>query len=136
MSGPVTLLAVNAFGDLFLQRTDGTVYRLDISGGEIAKIAGSEDEFRSQAAGADHQKVWFLLDEEKNAALRGYVPNKGECVGAKVPWVFKESASVPNNMCVMELYEYVSFMGDVFHQMQDVPDGGKVRLRIEPRSRS
>ena len=98
MSGPVTLLAVNAFGDLFLQRTDGTVHRLDISGGEIAKIADSEDEFRSQAAGVDQQKVWFLLDEENNAAIRGYVPKKGECVGAKVPWVFKESANVPNNM--------------------------------------
>jgi len=129
----VMLLAINSFGDLFLKDADGMIHRLDTSGGELIKIADSEVRFRNQVAGHTEQKEWFLIDQEMQAAQRGYVPKKGECVGAKIPWIFKESTSVPDNLCVIELYQYVSFMGDIFGQMQDVPDGGEVRLRVEPR---
>ena len=132
VKGSFSLLAVNAFGDLFLLSAEGMIYRLDITGGEISKIADSEGDFRKHAAEPAKQKEWFLVDAENKAAQRGYIPKKGECVGSKIPWVFKESASMPDNLCVIALSQYVSFIGDVLVQMQDVPNGGKVRLRIEP----
>lgn len=132
VNGKFGLLAVNAFGDLFLMSAEGMIYRLDIAEGEISKIADSETDFRKQVAEPAKRKEWFLVDEENKAAQRVYVPKKGECVGSKIPWIFKESASVPDNLCVIELSQYVSFMGDVLGQMQNVPDGGKVRLRVEP----
>jgi hypothetical protein len=132
VAGDFSLLAVNVFGDLFLKNTQGTVCRLDVSGGEISEIADSETEFRTLGGESGNQKQWFLVDEEKQAAQRGYVPKKGKCIGCKVPWVFKESAMVPDNLCVIDLYQYVSFMGDVLGQMQDVADGGKIRLRVIP----
>jgi hypothetical protein len=33
------------------------------------------------------------------------------------------------------MYEYVSFMGDIHHQLDDVADGGKVLLRVRPRTK-
>ena len=40
---------------------------------------------------------------------------------------------MPNSLYVAELYEFVSFMGDMHVQMKDVPDGGKVRIKIQPK---
>jgi hypothetical protein len=42
---------------------------------------------------------------------------------------------MPDNVYAADIYEYVSFMGDIHHQLQDVWDGGKVRLRGEPRTK-
>ena len=127
------LVAINAFGDLFLKSAQGIFHRLDVSGGKIEQIADSETEFQTLAAEPGKRNEWFLIDEEKKAAQKGFVPNKGQCVGSKIPWVFKESATVRDNLVIADLYDYVSCMGDVFGQMQDVPDGGKVRLRVGPR---
>ena len=46
-----------------------------------------------------------------------------------VPLVFAESGS-PDTTYVADLYEHVSFLGDLNHQIADLPDGAKVRLRI------
>jgi len=131
--GEFSLLAVNAFGDLFLQDAGGSVHRLDVTGGTISVIATSTVEFREAAKGADKKEDWFLEDLAKQAEGRGCSPGKGQCVGGKIPFVFAQSAKAPNNMYVADLYEYVSFMGDLHSQMKDVPDGGQVRIKIHPR---
>jgi hypothetical protein len=57
-------------------------------------------------------------------------PNDLQCIGFKVPVVFAESADVPNNAYVTDLYEQVSFLGDLHRQIADTPDGAKVRLKV------
>ena len=64
------------------------------------------------------------------AAERGLEPNTLQCIGFKTPVVFKENASIPENAYVADLYECVSFLGDLSHQIADVPGGSKVRLII------
>jgi hypothetical protein len=46
---------------------------------------------------------------------------------------FAESADVAENLYVADLDEYVSFMGDLHQQISDVPNGGKVRIKIQPK---
>ena len=46
VGGSVKLLAVNRFGDLFLEESGGSVYRLDVTVGTISAIATSNLEFR------------------------------------------------------------------------------------------
>jgi hypothetical protein len=43
---------------------------------------------------------------------------------------FDESQGVPDNAYVADLYEHVSFLGDLHRQIGDVPNGGKVRLKV------
>ena len=131
--GEFTLLAVNAFGDLFLKVVHGCVHRLDVTGGTISKVANSVEEFRFAANDPSKKKEWLLIEEEDKAGRKGYSPGKGQCVGSKIPWIFKQSASVPDNLYVADLYEYVSFMGDLHSQINDVPDGGQVQIKIQPR---
>jgi len=132
-SGEFTLLAVNAFGDLFLQDAGGSVHRLDITGGTISVIATSTAEFREAAKDAAKKQDWFLEELARQAEGQGCSPGKGQCVGGKIPFVFAQSTSAPDNMYVADLYEYVSFMGDLHSQIKNVPDGGQVRIKVQAR---
>jgi hypothetical protein len=132
--GEFSLLAVNAFGDLFLQGAGGSsVHRLDVTGGTISLIASSRVEFLEVAKDADKKKDWLLEELAEHADRRGCSPGKGQCVGGKIPFVFAQSAKAPDNMYVVDLYEYVSFMGDLHSQMKNVPDGGQVQIKVQPR---
>ena len=130
--GDFTLLAVNAFGDLFLEDFVGIVHRLDITNGKISQIANSAPEFQEAAKGLSKQKEWLLIDDARTAAEEGHSPVKGQCIGAKIPWIFKESADAKGNLYVADLFEFVSFMGDLHKQVSDVPDGGQVRIKVQP----
>ena len=131
--GAFSLLAVNAFGDLFLKDVHGCVHPLEVTGGTISEGANSGEEFRFAADDPPKKKEWLLIDEEDKAGRKGYGPGKGQCVGSKIPWIFKESASMPDNLYGADLYECDSFMGDLHSQIHSVPDGGQVRIKIQPR---
>jgi hypothetical protein len=111
VEGDCCLLAINPFGDLFLRTTDGQVACLDITAGKLSLIARSESEFRKMVRETSRKNEWFLTDDARKAGEKGLVPDKGQCIGAKIPWVFLESAGVPDNLRVVDLYEYVSFIG-------------------------
>ncbi|HET6178726.1 MAG TPA: hypothetical protein VFE61_17495 [Candidatus Sulfotelmatobacter sp.] len=133
VTGEFQLLAVNAFGDLFLEDVDGVVKRLDIAGGKVSAIARSKHDFERAAKEAESKRDWFLENDTEQAERRGYRPGKGRCIGNKIPRVFAESADVAENLYVADLDEYVSFMGDLHQQISDVPNGGKVRIKIQPK---
>lgn len=132
-SGEFNLLAVNAFGDLFLQDSRGWAHRLDVTSGTISPIATSTEEFREAAKDVRRKKDWLLEDLAEQAEHEGCCPGKGQCLGGKIPFVFAQSANAPDNMYVADLYEFVSFMGDLHSQMKNVPDGGQVKIKVQPR---
>jgi len=127
------LVARNVYGDLFLRGNDGGVFWLDVGGGRFQKVADSEGQFRELAQTIAKKEEWFAASKVSAAARRGLEPNSLQCIGFKTPVVFKESASVPDNAYVADLYECVSFLGDLSHQIADVPDGSKVRLIVGPK---
>src|SRR5580698_1835951 len=72
-----SLLAVNAFGDLFLQDVGGRVHRLDVTSGTIFLVAISTMEFRQAAKHAAKRKEWFLEELAEDADRKGCSPGKG-----------------------------------------------------------
>jgi hypothetical protein len=130
--GTFELLAVNAFGDLFLEDSNCNVHWLDITNAAFSAIAASAQDFTIAAATPEKRNEWLLEGLAEQAARRGFRPGKGQCVGYKIPAVFKESATSPNNLYVADLYEFVSFMGDVHNQMKNAPDGSQIRLKVVP----
>ena len=133
VQGKFNLLAVNPFGDLFLEDENGCVNRLDVTRATFSAIASSEKDFAKAAREPEGRKDWLLESLALQAAQRDCSPGKGQCVGYKISAVFKESVEAADNMYVANLYEFVSFMGDLHGQMKDVPDGGKVRIKIGPK---
>jgi hypothetical protein len=132
-SKPMTLIARNAYADLFLRDDSGEIYKLDVAVGKLAKVAGSESQFRELAATPEKRNEWFAEVDEQAAAARGLKPNATQCIGFSVPLVFAQGGSPRNTPYVVDLYEHVSFLGDLHRQISDVPDGGKVRLVIAPK---
>lgn len=126
---PMTLVARNAFADLFLRDNWGAIYLLDVAVGKLTKLADSENQFRELAATSEKREQWFAEADEE-AAVRGLTPDATQCVGFSTPLVFAESGH-PDNPYVADLYEHVSFLGDLNRQIADMPEGTKVRLQVK-----
>ena len=129
---PMRLIARNVFGDLFLSDESGHVHQLDVAIGKLTKLADTEAEFRELALSPNGQEEWFAVADERAAIAKGLEPNHTQCIGFSVPLVFAESGSA-DTAYVADLYEHVSFLGDLNHQIADLPEGAKVRLRVEPK---
>lgn len=126
---PMTLLARNAFGDLFVGDDSGAVIWLDVGIGKVTTVADSEARFRELAASSEKGEEWFAESDEKAAAARGLKPDATQCIGFSVPLVFAESGS-PDTPYVADLYDHVSFLGDLNRQIANLPEGAKVKLVI------
>ena len=127
----VTLIARNAFADLFLCDKAGYVSRLDISAGKLTRVADSEAQFRQMAETEEKREEWFAESDEQAAASRGLTPNTNQCIAFAVPLAFVESAS-NNKPFVVDIYEHVRFSGDMHRQLSHLPKGAKVRLKVVP----
>ena len=124
------LVAKSAFGDLFLHDETGKVFKLDIAIGKLTEVAQSETEFRKLACTKEKREEWFAESDELAAMERGLKPDQDQCIAFKIPIVFTEGGS-PDNAYVGSLYERASFLGDLNRQLSQLPDGSKVRLRIQ-----
>ena len=126
----MTLLARNAFGDLFLREESGKVFRLDVAVGKLAEVAESEAQFLELAASRDKREEWFAQADEEAAATRGLKPDDNECIGFSAPLVFSDGGR-SDTPYVTDLYDHVSFLGDLNRQISSLPDGTKVRLQVK-----
>ncbi len=127
----MSLIARNVFGDLFLRDEVGAVFRLNTTIGKFNKVSSSETEFREMAETSDKRKEWFAEPEMLAFGKRGLNPGLSQCIGFSVPTVFAEGGR-PETAYVADLYDYVSFLGDLHRQIPDLPDGSQVRLRVNP----
>jgi len=127
---PMSLVARNAFGDLFLREQEGRIFKLDVATGKMTRIAESVEEFRKVSRTEEKRKEWFLEADELAAAKRGLTPGKDQCIGFKIPLVFAESGS-PGDAFLADPYEQVSFLGNLHRQISELPDGAKVRFQFE-----
>jgi hypothetical protein len=125
---PLSLVARNAFGDLFLRDQAGQIYQPDVAIGKLLKVADSEKQFKELAT--SKREEWFAESDEVAAAAKGLKPNLTQCIGFSVPLVFRSAPISPNKPQVVDLYEHIAFLGDINQQIVSLPDGAEVRLVI------
>jgi hypothetical protein len=126
----LSLVARNAFGDLFLQDDGGNIMWLDVAIGRVTHVANSCETFRAYIATEELRKRWFAVRDETQAASRGLAPGLEQCIGFSIPLVFAESGYTENPY-VADLYDHVSFLGDLHRQVAELPEGAKVKLVIK-----
>ena len=129
---PYSLVARNVFGDLFMTNSEGEVFWLQVEQGSLSKVAGSKTEFLALFEQDGRREEWLARSDAELATKQGLKVSVRECVAFKVPTVFSESREVPNNAYVADIYEYLSFLGDIHRQITNFPDGTTVKLRIVP----
>lgn len=121
---------LNGFGDMFLRTTNGKIWWLNVGDGTLTEIAESELVFQHLLGESAKREIWFAELQLAAFAEQGLKPNDLKCIGFKTPVVFAESTNVPNNAYVADLYEQVSFLGELHRQIADTPNGAKVRLKV------
>ena len=109
---------------------DGRVSCLNIGDGTLSEVSESESSFEKLLQDPAKRQPWFAEQQISAFAERGLKANSTQCIGFKVPVVFAESASAPNNAYVADLYEQVLFLGDLHRQLANSPDGAKIRLKV------
>ena len=127
---PVRLVARNGLGDLFLRTIEGKVLWLNVHSGTLVEVSESESSFEDALRQSPKRELWLAEEQLTTLAERGLKPNQLQCIGFKMPIVFAESVNVGENAYVADLYEQVSFLGDLHRQIADTPNGTKVRLRV------
>ena len=125
----MSLLAKNLYGELFLMDETGVVLWLNTTVGKLSKVANSKAEFLEMAKTSQKRQEWFVEQEAIAYADRGLVASSSQCIGFGVPAVFAEGGT-PDTAYVADIYEHVSFLGDLHRQLSASPDGSKVRLRV------
>jgi len=100
--------------------------------GKLSRVADSEVQFRELAATPEKREQWFAEADEQAAGVRGLTPSATQCIGFSVPHVIRQdgTASTPY---LVDVYDHVSFLGDLNRQISDLPDGAEVRLVIAPK---
>jgi hypothetical protein len=131
---PLRLVARNVFADLFLADELGKVMRLDVSVGKIEVIADSNAKFRELAEAAENREEWFAGSDEQGFSLNGLIPNEAQCIAFDIPLVFADSGKA-RKPYIADVYEHVSFLGDLNRQLADVRDGGKIKLNLTSQTR-
>jgi hypothetical protein len=94
------------------------------------EVAESESSFKNSLEHSAKRELWLAEQQMERLAENGMKPNDLRCIGFKTPVVFAESANVPENAYVADLYEQVSFPGHLHRQIAEVSNGGKVRLKV------
>ena len=79
---------------------------------------------------SEKRQDWFVVQETE--ANRGLVPSASQCIGFGVPAVFAEGGT-PDTAFVADIYEHISFLGDLHQQISALPDGSTIRLRVGPK---
>lgn len=123
------LVARNVFGELFLQDETGAVFWLNTTTGQFTKVSESKAQFLEMAGAKEKRQEWFAEPEMQAYAQRALVPTSFQCIGFAVPAVFAEGGT-PDTAYIADIYEYVSFLGDLHRQILDLPDGSKITLRV------
>ena len=117
------LVTVSPFGDLLLRDSSGAFCLLDVNFGEL-QYATSE--------GTDPAILFPYAFDMRIASKyieAGLLPADGQCFGYRNPLVTRGSLGV-ENVYIATLSEYISFMGDFHRQIQDVPDGATVTIKV------
>jgi hypothetical protein len=108
----------------------GRIFWLNVACGTLTEVAESESSFKNSLEQSAKRELWFAEQQMERLAENGLKPNDLQCIGFKTPVVFAESANVPDNAYVADLYEQVSFRGDLHRQIAEVSNGGKVRFKV------
>jgi hypothetical protein len=117
-------------GDLFFSDPSGRVCRIDTGSGEIGVVAGSLRDFLEAIKDPTQAEDVLLLPvvqsyEEKHGKLE-----EGQCLGFVQSPVFGGAYTAENRQA-MSVAEHAASSGEIFRQIRDLPDGTKVRLKVD-----
>jgi hypothetical protein len=121
---------MNRFGDLFIVFDNDTVHMLNVGTGSLEKLAESRHDFGNKIDKGNNANDWLMIPLVDQLVQAGRLLHRGECYSFIIPPVLGGEYSVENTV-VRAIPEHFSFFASIHKQIKDLPDGAKVRLRVE-----
>jgi hypothetical protein len=123
--------AISVLGDLFLVGNDDAVYWLQTDGGELTKIAEDLQQFEQYLTNDEKIDNWFLPLLVEQLITAGKTLKENEVYSFKKLPVIGGEYSV-ENIEATDMSVHFAFTGQISEQIQNLPDGTKVNIKIEP----
>jgi hypothetical protein len=122
----ISIIAVAAVGNLFLEGESGRIYLLEIEDGTCDCIAESAEEFRKKLSGRHNRRGWlqgFLVRELRR---KGILLGPGQCYGQKVPHHLGGKGGLAEDHEPIDLTAHVSIFGQLHRQTRVLPPGSPI----------
>lgn len=119
-------------GGIFFETEDGKVHWLDIGVGTVEEVAPSVEAFEAiLRSGEPVVDEWFLPPLVQALHKAGKRPRPGQAYSFLILPVFAEGKYSEGNMVLVPAREQVGAAADVHRQISELPDGAKVRIKID-----
>ena len=127
---PESILEKNAFGNLIVKATDGTIWRIIPEDIICSQIASSNSDFSVLRQTEEFIEDWEMQNLVLVAQAEFGLLEKTECYCFIMPSIVG-GAYDKSNFRKGELKEYLGATGAIGAQIAHLPDGTKVKLKVK-----
>ena len=117
-----TVWLMNRFAELVLVLEDGSVSYLETSVGALRTIARDRDEFIVRIDQGNHANEWMMIPLVDQCVAAGITLDANQCYGFITPPTLGGQYEI-SNVERSDIAVYLSVMGQVHKQIEDLPDG-------------
>jgi len=128
-----SLILISKLGDMFLLGKDDCIYWLQTDSGGLTKIADNLEQFEYLICQEENLDNWFLPELIKRLEEAGKILGPNQIYSYKKLPVMGGDYSV-ENIEPTDISVHFAFSGQICEQIQELPDGTKVRITFKKNS--
>lgn len=124
----LTVWFTNRFGDVFVVLKDNSIHRLNLDDGTLDRLADSREEFASKIDENENYNDWLMIPLVDRLVAAGVTLPSGKCYAFRQLPILGGSYDI-ENIATVDIAEHIAYLGEVYHQISDRPDGTKVTFK-------
>jgi len=128
---PAEIVQMNPFGNVIVRDEGGAYWRICPEELSCSLIAGDRAEYEHVIADPKFRLDWEMAKLLDLASQHLGPLSDGHCYCLKTPGVLGGEYTI-DNIGTIKVGELLQFAGDVGFQIRDLPDGQKIRFKVEP----
>lgn len=125
-----TLWFVTCFADCFLVLPDDSVHMLQVDGGTLTRVAADREDFSRRIDEDNNANEWLSIPLVDKLTAVDVRLSPGQCYGFRIPPVLGGSYEL-DNIAPISISDYLGATAQIYRQLNELPDGSKVRLDWE-----
>jgi hypothetical protein len=126
---PIALVETNLFGNVIVRTASGHFWRICPEDLKATQLAASEALFDDVRFAPEFVEDWNMTRLVQKAQDSVGELSEGRCYCLKIPSVLGGEYG-GSNLATIKLSELLSFSGDLAKQIDGLPEGSKIRLKV------
>lgn len=126
---PLEVVGENDFGNLIIKDTEGKYWRLCPEDVYCEVVAQNRDELDALSINQEFLEDWYMKALVEAAKDKLGPLEKGRKYYMVIPGVLGGEYGI-NNIKIAPLTEIIMYSGDIGQQIQKLPDGAQIKLKV------